>query len=333
MPMHVYADANIFLDFFRFSDDDLGELQKFADHIEGENLTLHLPQLTAEEYFRNRDKVVLDQLAELKRPPLKVGIPIFIRELDKAKVFQESLNSALSARSELLDEIETNATARTFRADTLIASIFTNANKIETAPYLVDRARQRLALGNPPGKSGSLGDRLNWECLLAHVPADNDLYLLTRDGDYLTSFPTVKPSMFLINEWKQIKSGDIHHYKGIKSFAKHVDGTLVFKAEQIPAFPPDPIRTEAINELASSFSFAHTHSAIALLQQFQEALSPSEREALLEIALSNSQVGGIMSDGDVQSFYSELRSKMPWFGNAVADRFDDTFGDLTVAPL
>lgn len=329
MPMHVYADANIFLDFFRFLDDDLGELQKFADHLEGENVTLHLPQLTAEEYFRNRDKVVLDQLAELKRPPLKVGIPIFIRELAKAKAFQESLDVALGSRGELLAEVEENATARTFRADVLISSIFEKANKIETAPYLVERAQQRLALGNPPGKSGTLGDRLNWECLLAYVPDENDLYLLTRDGDYLSSFPTVTPSMFLISEWKQRKCGDIHHYKGIKPFAKHVDGTLVFKAEEIQVFPPDPARTEAINDLLASFSFAQTHAAVGGLNQYLDAFSPAERESLLEIALSNTQVGGIMGDDDVQDFYREVRSKMPWFGNAVADRFDEVFGDLS----
>lgn len=330
MPMHVYADANIFLDFFRFSDDDLGELQKFADHLEGENLTLYLPQLTAEEYFRNRDKVVLDQLAELKRPPLKVGIPIFIREMDKAKQFQQSLEAALSARGELLAEVEANAAARTFRADALMASIFEKATRIETAPYLVDRAQQRLSLGNPPGKPGSLGDRLNWECLLAQVPDGNDLYLLTRDGDFLTSFPSLAPSMFLVSEWRERKQGDIQHYKGIKPFAKHVDGTLVFEAEHVPAFVINAARTDAINELLASYSFSQTHGAIAQLSPFLDQFSPAELESLLEIALTNNQVGGIMGDDDVNAFYLDVRTKMPWAGNAVADRFDEVFGSLDV---
>jgi PIN domain len=331
--MHVYADANIFLDFFRFSDDDLGELQKFADHLQGDNLILYLPQLTAEEYFRNRDKVVIDQLAELKRPPLKVGIPIFVRELAQAKEFQKSLEDALAARGKLLSEVEKVARDRTFRADQLMNSIFQKAIRLETAPYLVERAQQRLSLGNPPGKSGSLGDRLNWECLLAHIPEDNDLYLLTRDGDFLTSFPTLSPSMFLCNEWSERKRGVIHHFKGIKPFANYVDESLVFQPDITPPFVVDAERTDAINSLACSFNYAQTHAAVANLSPYIEKFSPAEMEDILEAALSNGQVGGIMGDDDVSEFYTAIRSRMPWGGNAVADKFDEAFGMMSEPPF
>ena len=219
MPTHVYADANIFLDFFRFSDDDLGVLQKLESHLQVGNIILHLPQLTAEEYFRNRDKVVLEQLSEIKKHSLKVGIPIFIRDLDASKAFQKTLEKALTSRNELLTEVEALAAARTFRADELISSIFQRVQKIETAPALIERAQQRLSLGNPPGKPGSIGDRLNWESLLEEVPHGNDLCLLTRDSDYLTSFPSLSPSMFIVSEWREKKGGNIHYFKGIKPFA------------------------------------------------------------------------------------------------------------------
>ena len=139
--------------------------------------------------------------------------------------------------------------------------------------------------------------------------------------------------MFLVQEWQDKKQGLIHHFKGIKSFAKHIDDTIVFEVEEIFVFPKDFARTDAIDNLMASYNFAQTHSAIADLTQYVEAFSPDELERLLEIALSNNQVGGILSDEDVQSFYTKVRSKMPWAGNAMADRFDVDFGDLYNVPF
>jgi hypothetical protein len=88
---------------------------------------LYLPQITAEEYFRNRDKVVLDQLKEIKQHKLNVGIPIFIRDADASKKFQDALNAASVARTELLKEAEALASSRAFRADQIIEEIFGKA--------------------------------------------------------------------------------------------------------------------------------------------------------------------------------------------------------------
>jgi hypothetical protein len=322
---HVYADANIFLDFYRFSDDDLGQLEKLADHIDGDQITLYLPDLTAEEYFRNRDKVILEQLAQLGSSKLQIGIPVFIRESGAAREFSEALKSANEKKKLLLAEAQHNATERDFRADKLISEIFSKAVRIETTDPLIERARLRVQLGNPPGKPNALGDRVNWEALLAAVPDDVDLYLITRDGDYISQFDTSSPNMFLVQEWKKSKNGNVKLFSGIRTFAKIVDETIEFKT--------DPQKTEAISELAESFSFASTHAVIAKLNQWRGSFLEEEKQQLLQIAMSNSQVGGIMRDNDVNEFYTELRQSGPWFGDPVADAFDDMFPDIDPIPF
>jgi len=322
---HVYADANIFLDFYRFSDDDLEQLEKLAGHIDGDQITLYLPDLTAEEYFRNRDKVILEQLAQLSSAKLQIGIPVFIRDGEAAKEFLEALKVANDKKKQLISKAQHNAAQRDFRADKLISEIFSKASRIETTEQLIERARLRLQLGNPPGKANALGDRVNWEALLAAVPNDVDLYLITRDGDYISQFDTSSPNMFLIQEWRKTKDGNVNLFSGIRTFAKIIDETIEFKN--------DPQKTEAISELAESFNFASTHAVIAKLNQWQGNFLDEEKQQLLQIAMSNSQVGGIMSDNDVHEFYTQLRQSVPWFGDPVADAFDKMFPDIDPVPF
>lgn len=326
MPTHhVYADANIFLDFFRFSDDDLGELQKLAKHIGDDNIVLYLPQITAEEYFRNRDKVVLDQLKEIKQHKLNVGIPIFIRDGEASKTFQATLDAATAARSELLKEAEALASSRAFRADQLIDEIFAKARSIPTSPRLLEEARKRMSLGNPPGKPASIGDRLNWESLLDKVPNGNDLYLLTRDTDYIASFGEAVPNMFLVNEWRAFKGGNLHLFKGIKRFAQLVDETIVFDFNDAAPLDESPEKGQLISGLSESKSFSTTHALIAKLNHLRNDLNESDIEELLDIALFNGQVGMIIGDDDLHEFYSHIRFKLPITGNEVAERFDERF--------
>lgn len=330
MPTHhVYADANVFLDFFRFSDDDLDELQKLSDQIGDDKVALYLPQLTAEEYFRNRDKVVLDQLEGIKRHQLKVGIPIFIRDSESSKKLLEHLAEANLARNEVLKDAEQMASSRTFRADKLIEEIFSKAKSIPTTPALLDAARARMSLGNPPRKSGAIGDRLNWESLLKMVPSGNDLYILTRDGDYIAAFADPVPNLFLTNEWKATKSGKLFLYQGIKKFAQLVDDSIVFEFDVPNQAVFGPEIESAIENLANSKSFSWTHSAIADLEQFKDQLTDPQVEKLLNIALKNGQVGGIMTDQDLEEFYGSIRYKLPWSGNETADKFDAAFSNIS----
>ena len=67
----------------------------------------------------------------------------------------------------------------------------------------------------------------------------------------------------------------------------------------------DEKRTDLIVKLENSHSFAKTHSLIAQLQQCTD-WTEAERQALLRIAVYNSQVRYILTDADVRAFYEKL---------------------------
>ena len=214
------------------------------------------------------------------------------------------------------------AASYSYKADTLIGQLFASAKPIETADKVLEAARLRTELGNPPGKPGALGDRLNWECLLSKVPNGRDLHLITRDGDFLADFKEKTANLFLIQEWKRRKNGSIIVHSNIKSFATLVDSAIQFSN--------DPAKKEAISQLASTGSFYGTHLAVAELMQHLDKLTLTDCEQILQTALDNNQVGGIMGDDDVQAFYQAVRAKLPLFGSDVAEAFDESYSEWVV---
>ena len=64
-------------------------------------------------------------------------------------------------------------------------------------------------------------------------------------------------------------------------------------------------KIELLIELESSRSFASTHATVEKMRRI-DTWTQEEREAIFEIALSNSQVRYIIGDLDVKMFYSGL---------------------------
>ncbi len=69
-------------------------------------------------------------------------------------------------------------------------------------------------------------------------------------------------------------------------------------------------RLDLIISLNSSGNFNTTHTIIKKLSRFDE-WEPDEIEMLLEIALNNHQVGFILNDNDLKSFYRTIIGKLP----------------------
>jgi hypothetical protein len=67
---------------------------------------------------------------------------------------------------ELMAGIESN----NLKAAMIIAALFGKANVLRRASALVEKARQRMPIGTPPGSVGFLGDAISWELMLNRVP-------------------------------------------------------------------------------------------------------------------------------------------------------------------
>ena len=65
--MQIYLDTNVYLSFFHFSSDDLGELEKLVQLANDGKITLHLPEQVSQEFKRNRANKIADANQKVKR--------------------------------------------------------------------------------------------------------------------------------------------------------------------------------------------------------------------------------------------------------------------------
>src|SRR5262249_48306954 len=147
-------------------------------------------------------------------------------------------------------------------ADHIIQELFEKAIMLKTTEELIDKARLRMQVGNPPGKDGSLGDAISWEVLLEALPEKQHLLFVADDRDYVSVLDDNKFKEFLLAEWAERKQSNIVFYRRLSAFFKDV-------------FPEIKIASELekellIRNLAASGSFAQTHSALARLSKFSE---------------------------------------------------------------
>ncbi|WP_108397815.1 PIN domain-containing protein [Devosia submarina] len=63
MPLNLFIDTNVFLNFFHFSGEDLEELKKLTVLIDEGEIALWLPKQVCDEFHRNRDGKIKDAMA------------------------------------------------------------------------------------------------------------------------------------------------------------------------------------------------------------------------------------------------------------------------------
>ena len=215
-------------------------------------------------------------------------------EYDELRGHQRAFEDA---HSRLIDRIIADVEAKSLKADALINSLFEAAVRIDTTSALLDRARIRFDIGNPPGKRRSLGDALNWEALLQKVDIGSDLHLVSGDSDYCSDLDDNRLDGFLAKEWETAKKAKVVFFKRLSAF---------FRAQ----FPEIRLAAEAekdlaIRDLANSGSFAQTHGVIGRLAQYSD-FTPAQLNEIVSAALSNNQVYWIAGDDDVRSFLSTV---------------------------
>ena len=203
--MDLFIDTNVFLSFFHFSSEDLEELRKIRVLLQNGAVRLILPAQVESEFRRNRDGTVADALQRLREQKLTFQFPQLCKGYDESDTFRDALGAATDARSELLERIEQDVTGRTLKADLVVRELFDVAHRVAETSEQLQRARDRAARGNPPGKKGTLGDALNWESLLDTVDDGQDLYFVSGDGDWISSLDDDQFDSYLSDEWGQNK--------------------------------------------------------------------------------------------------------------------------------
>ncbi|MGA9363906.1 MAG: PIN domain-containing protein [Bacteroidota bacterium] len=124
----------------------------------------HLP-----EHFDSSEKEIIKEWNK-KREELRNKSQILIRE--QTTIFDNLLSETSRSTDKVSKELQ---------------NIFSTAKKVTPEQY--GRAIERKRIGNPPGKPRDpLGDQISWEQLLDSIPDASNLWLISNDSDYFSSY-------------------------------------------------------------------------------------------------------------------------------------------------
>lgn len=295
--MHVFIDTNILLNFFHFSKDELDALNNvFASHENGA-ATVHLTQQVCEEFKRNRENKIKDALKRFKEVKFSAQLPSFMKGYEEYSIIRKLSADLQQLSKSIMERAESDIASRNLQADGLIKEIFAKSEIIATTADLFSVASMRMAIGNPPGKSGSIGDAINWTVLLQSVPEGEDLHVISEDGDYYSAINEDSAHPFLEEEWMEKKKSTLRVYRTLSGFMKeHFDGV---------AFSFDKTKEALIDSLFMSGTFASTHHIIGKLESYSY-FSLKEVEKIMSAAVVNNQFGWIVTDNDVSDFLNRV---------------------------
>lgn len=295
--MNLFIDTNVMLSFYHLTDDDIEELKKLVALVSHGKITLWTTSQVGDEFARNRDAKIKDALKDFHSPSWRSRAPAFLKDYPEYVEVTKALKEASQLHSALMTKANVDIKAERLAADSIITSLKIKAKTVEVTAALFGKGIERMRAGNPPGKSGiTIGDEINWECLLSAVPDGEDLHIVSTDKDYVAPLDDEGLHPFLATEWIAKKGSIARYYPKLSSFfGQH------FKEIKLAS---EVERRMAIQKLSDSGSFYSTHLAIAQLNKFND-FTPAEVEDLIEIAILNGQVGAIMTDVDVASFYAK----------------------------
>ena len=295
--MNLFIDTNIYLTFYDFSNDDIEELKKLKTAIERRRIKLFIPEQTIHEYKRNREGKIAISLKKLEDQNPPNSFPRFMLEYPDYQHLDKIVKEYQEVKNSLLNNVQLDIKSKSLGADKLIEALIQNAERIVTTESIINQAKSRYDIGNPPGKDGSYGDSINWESLLIAVPEKEDVHIIARDKDYVSKLNKEQINNFLQEEWEEKKQSKIHFYTSLSSFFSQHFSNIKLATELE--------RDSYVNALVHSMSFASTHALVARLKQFTDFTS-SEVLQMVTASIENDQISIIATDVDINDFFTEL---------------------------
>jgi hypothetical protein len=297
--IHLFIDTNVLLSFYAFTPDDLTRLERLAGEVEAGRFVNLTTSHVRNEFLRNRENKIAEARKAFQSRRLDEEFPRLVDQYEETKRLRELAGEYSDLHDRLLRRIDEDARDGTLMADQLIDRFLAGATTLEVTQEVIDRARLRRELGNPPGKRGSIGDAVNWELLLDFLPPDH-LFYVTNDSDFYSPLGGDQPLEFLTFEWEAIVSQPIGFVRRLSQLPEEEVPHEILPVEDAL----DDARDDLVAYLQDSGSFAQTHRLIQALRQFP-SFTPKQVSGLVA-ALANDQVGWIAGDDDVFDFYTLL---------------------------
>ena len=275
-------------------------------------MDLLLPQQVIDETWRKREETIDRSFTGFKKKiSLSFSFPSYCKNhnhFDSMRKYQHKLQDL---HAEMVKDLERDIENQKLAADLLLRKLFRLATKLGRTRQLIESARQRVELGNPPGKRGSIGDALNWEALLSEVSTGDRISLISGDSDFASPLSKDRLRDFLRQEWSERKNSELYFYRTLSTFFSKHSANINLKTETE--------KDGLIQDLTNSISFRMTHALIASLSEY-EGFTQKQVEDLVDAVLTNGQVGRILGDDDVMEFYQGLYRKYHFY---MSDKAED----------
>ena len=312
----LLIDANVYLEFFRFSKDDLDELRKVAELIRTRQLELYLTDQIRDEVRRNRERVLVQSFKSVEDSKVPSRFPQVLRNYERFSQLDAARQGLAVEIADLLSRARQDAAEGRLPADMLLVDLMALATDVPVTDSVMTAAKNRHERGNPPGKAGSYGDAIDWEALLAHHPPYETIDIISADADFRSPLRPRGLHEFLDQEWRSLKYSVATVYDDLSSFLRTHYPTIKISSEVASEI--------AVAQLEESGSYAGTHHAIAQLAKFAD-LSSEQVKRLADAALMNGQVSAILGDDDVHAFFSWLLDTFghvldPWKHDVLRER-------------
>ena len=294
----LFIDANVYLRFYAYTDDDLIELEKLEALCDAGELKIYTNSQLIDEFERNRENKIDSALDVFKKSGSGVQIPRFALHFQEAQELLEESKKLQKCKSALSQKISDEIADGDLRADKLVRQIFSKATNVPLTEGILNAARWRQLKGNPPGKRDSLGDQIHWESLIAGVPDGQNLHIVSMDADFLSKLNPGQANPRLAQEWLDMKEAALSVYSSLGSFAKEHFGDI--------SLPSDVTKSAAISKLVTTTNFENTHRQIKRLESVYDDITSEEAQIILQAIVDNNQIRWIADDSDVKEFYGKL---------------------------
>lgn len=267
--------------------------------VKSKDLILYLPAQTKDEFHRNRDSKIADGLKKFNDNKLNKIFPQMVKDYsEEYNLMRNAIKSFEKNKQIIVDKLRKDVVEQSLNADKIIQDLFKVATEIENTPELIEKAKNRYDLGNPPGKKGSYGDALNWESLLTKIEVFDNFFFISDDGDYFSEFDKNLFNSFLIKEWEEkMPLTDFKSYKSLSSFLKDNYPTITIESENR--------KDELILELQSSGSFATSRSVLHKIAEYND-FSKKQLNDIFDASINNSQIYWIGDDEDINEILLKL---------------------------
>ncbi|OGF49990.1 MAG: hypothetical protein A2231_03510 [Candidatus Firestonebacteria bacterium RIFOXYA2_FULL_40_8] len=233
--MQVLIDTNIYLNFYRMSDDSLKTLSELIKLLENEKFVLILPTQIRDEFNRRKYDVVNTEISNIYNTNKfnSISIPVLMRNSSKAKIVNSNLKTIKKLLENIVDEYRKRTISPNSQINKFINKIFKLAKIIEENESIFKKAKRRKIRGNPPQKNDdSIGDAIVWETILENCVND-DLNIISKDSDYCNCLNSGNLNAFLDDEWNNKSKCKIKLYKSLGSYINSFENKKIISEKSI----------------------------------------------------------------------------------------------------